>query len=264
MKYPRHSEQGRTAGAVAFVKVTFLGTGAGNFRGERRHMSSAFVDGLLLDCGAGATGRLYDAGVFDQVDGVLITHLHSDHIAGLFDFLLHTLIVGRTRPLTIVTPPGLSPILKAMNQAGAMVRDAAEVYPLHLVEATEPRATIGPWAVRGIPLHHTVYNVGYVLARDATTVYYTGDTRAPSFPEGLRADVVIHEATYAEHDARMGVEFGHSTGAQAALAARSMGAKRLFLTHIGGREGTEPAVGREARAVFPDAILAEDSQRYDA
>jgi ribonuclease Z len=264
MKYQRPSEHRRAAGAVALVKVTFLGTGAGNFRGDRRHMSSAFVDGLLLDCGAGATGRLYDAGLFEEVDAVLITHLHTDHIAGLFDFLLHTLIVGRTRPLTIVTPPGLSPILTAMNHAGAMARDVSEVYPLRLVEATEPETTVGPWKIRGVPLHHTIYNVGYVVSRGATTLYYTGDTMVPSFPEGLRADVVIHEATYAEDDAKLGVKFGHSTAAQAALAARTMGAKRLFLTHIGGRDGTEAAVGREARAVFSDAIVVEDTQRYDA
>jgi ribonuclease Z len=227
-------------------------------------MCSAFVDGLLLDCGAGATGRLYDAGLFDQVEGVLISHLHSDHIAGLFDFLLHTLIAERTRPLTIVSPPGLSPILKAMNAAGAMVRDVAEVYPLRLIESTEPEATIGAWRVRGVPLHHTVYNVGYLAVRDGTSLYYTGDTRRPSFPEGLRAATVIHEATYAERDAALGVEFGHSTAAQAAEAARSMGARRLFLTHIGGRSGTDSAVGKEARAIFPDAVVAEDAREYDA
>jgi ribonuclease Z len=263
MKYPFPSEGERPRERSAFVKVTFLGTGAGNFRGNRRHMSSAFVDGLLLDCGAGATGRLYDAGLFEEVEGLLITHLHSDHIAGIFDFLLHTLIVGRTKPLTIVTPPGLTPILQAMNAAGAMVRDASEVYPLRIVETPVPETTIGPWTVRGVPLHHTVYNVGYLVTGHGTSLYYTGDTRAPSYPEGLRADAVIHEATYADRDAAMGVEFGHSTASQAASAASSIRAKRLFLTHIGGRDGTEAAVEREARATFADAIVAEDTGAYD-
>ena len=260
---PPVARRGESAGAGAFVKVTFLGTGAGNFRGDRRHMCSAFVDGLLLDCGAGTTGRLYDAGLFEKVEGVLISHLHSDHIAGLFDFLLHTLIVERTRPLTIVSPPGLSPILRAMNAAGAMVRDVAEVYPLRLIEATEPESAIGRWTIRGVPLHHTVYNVGYEVRANGTVLYYTGDTMQPSAPEGLRADVVIHEATYAQQDAGRAIEFGHSTAAEAARAAERLGAKRLFLTHIGGRDGTEAAVARESRAIFPDTVVAEDAQQYD-
>jgi ribonuclease Z len=245
------------------VRLTFLGTGAGNFIGGRRQMSSAFFDGLLLDCGAGTTGRLHDAALFDRVDAVLITHLHSDHIAGVFDLLLHTLITGRTRPLTIVSPPGLAPILRAMNDVGAMVQDPAERYDFRLVESPQPELTIGRWRVHGVPLHHTVYNVGYHLTSDAATLYYTGDTRQPSVPDGLRADFVIHESTYADRNAAMALEFGHSTASEAARAATTMGARRLFLTHVGSRDGTEAEVAREARAGFPDAIVADDGSHHD-
>jgi ribonuclease Z len=245
------------------MKLTFLGTGAGNFRGSRRQMGSAFFEGVLLDCGAGTTGRLHDAAAFDRVDGILISHLHSDHIAGLFDFLLHTLITERKRPLTIVAPPGLSPILHAMNEAGAMVRDPAELYDFRLIEDLRPETTLGRWRVRGIPLHHTVYNLGYLLTADGTTLYYTGDTRQPSVPQGLRADFVIHESTFADRNGRLAEEFGHSTASQAARAAVQMGARRLFLTHIGGGEGTDAEILREVRAGFPDSTVAEDGSQID-
>lgn len=245
------------------MKLLFLGTGAGNFRGSRRQMSSAFVEGALLDCGAGTTGRLHDAALFDRVDGILISHLHTDHISGLFDFLLHTLITERKRPLTIVSPPGLSPILRAMNDVRAMVKDPADVYDLRLIEGLHPEATIGPWRVRGVPLNHTIYNLGYLLTTDDTTLYYTGDTRQPSVPDGLRADFVIHESTYADRNTHLAQEFGHSTASQAARAAAVMKARRLFLTHIGDREGTEAEVLREVRAGFPDSTVAEDLSHYD-
>jgi len=226
-------------------------------------MSSAFVEGALLDCGAGTTGRLHDAALFDRVDGILISHLHTDHISGLFDFLLHTLIAERKRPLTIVSPPGLSPILRAMNDVRAMVKDPADVYDLRLIEGLHPEATIGPWRVRGVPLNHTIYNLGYLLTTDDTTLYYTGDTRQPSVPDGLRADFVIHESTYADRNTHLAQEFGHSTASQAARAAAVMKARRLFLTHIGDREGTEAEVLREVRAGFPDSTVAEDLSHYD-
>jgi ribonuclease Z len=245
------------------VKLTFLGTGAGNFRGSRRQMCSALVEGVLLDCGAGTTGRLHDAALFDRVDGILISHLHSDHIAGLFDFLLHTLITERKRPLTIVSPPGLAPILRAMNDVGAMVKNPADLYDLRLIEGLQPETTIGPWRARGVPLDHTLYNLGYLLTTDDTTLFYTGDTREPSVPDGLRADFVIHESTYADRDAHFAHDFGHSTASQAARAATLMGARRLFLTHIGSREGTDAAVLREVRAGFLDSTVAEDRSQYE-
>ena len=245
------------------MKLTFLGTGAGNFRGSRRHMSSALVDEVLLDCGAGTTGRLHDAALFNHVDGILVSHLHSDHIAGLFDFLLHAMITERTRPLTVVSPPGLSPILRAMIDAESMVKDPAELYDFRLIEGPRPEVTIGPWRVVGVPLHHTVYNLGYLLTRGDATLYYTGDTRQPSVPDGLRADFVIHESTFADRHLDLAQAFGHSTASEAARAAVRMGARRLFLTHIGGREGTDEEVLREARAGFPDAIVAEDRTQHD-
>jgi ribonuclease Z len=245
------------------MKLTFLGTGAGNFRGSGRQMCGAFVEGLLLDCGAGTTGRLYDAGLFDRVDGVLISHLHTDHIAGLFDFLLHTMITDRKRPLTILSPPGLSPILRAMNDAGAMVKDAATLYDLRLIEALRPEAPIGTWRVQSVPLSHTLYNVGYHLTTDGTTLFYTGDTRTPAVPDSLRADVVIHEATYADRYARLADEFGHSTPSQAARTATMLRARRLFLTHLGSRDGTDEEALREVRAGFPDSTVAEDRGQYD-
>jgi ribonuclease Z len=245
------------------MNLTFLGTGAGSHQGSRRQPCSAFVNGVLLDCGAGTTGRLQDAGLFEGVDVIVISHLHADHIAGLFDFLMHTVIAGRRRPLSILTPPGLSPILKAANSARVLVLDPADRYELRLIEDPLPRATIGPWTIRGVPLDHSVYNLGYHLTSDDTSLFYTGDTREPSAAEDLRADVLIHESTYADRYADRAQEFGHSTASQAARTATKMRARRLFLTHLGSLPDTDAEVLREVRAAFPDSEVAEDRRRYE-
>lgn len=245
------------------MELVFLGTGAGNFRGSRRQPCSAFIDGVLLDCGAGTTGRLEDAGLFDRVEGIVISHLHTDHIAGLFDFLLHTVIAQRRRPLHIVAPPGLSAILDALNASKAMVMDPAELYKLRLVEELLPHATIGSWAVRGVPLDHTIYNLGYHLTSDDASVFYTGDTRQPSVTEPLRADFVVHESTYADRYADRAHDFGHSTASQAARTATLLHARRLFLTHLGSLPETDVEVLREVQTAFPDSEVAEDCRRYE-
>ncbi|MGP8077258.1 MAG: MBL fold metallo-hydrolase [Thermoplasmata archaeon] len=245
------------------MKLCFLGTGAGNFRGSLRHPVSALLEGLLFDCGAGATGRLHDLGRFDEVEVVLISHLHTDHVAGLFDLLLHTLITGRTRPLTIVSPPGLSAILRAFVAVGATVKDPAELYDLRVIEEERPEVTVGPWTIRGIPLDHTVPNLGYLASTADLTIFYTGDTREPSAARDLRVDYLVHEATFAEEDRETARQLGHSTGAEAAEAAAAMKARGLFLTHIGNAPYLEQRIARESRRAFPDAVVASDGLTFD-
>jgi ribonuclease Z len=245
------------------VKLTFLGTGAGNFRGSRRQPCSAYVEGVLLDCGAGATGRLYDIRAFDQVDVVLISHLHSDHVAGLFDFLLHTLITGRRRPLTLVSPPGLSPILAGVFAAKGTVDDPSQRYEFRLVESDRPELTVGRWTIRGVPLDHSILDLGYHLSTGGVSIFYTGDTREPSATLESAADYLIHESTYADRHRSLAREYGHSTAAQAAEVARATKARRLFLTHVGDLPDIDSEISEEARRAFPDSVVVEDRSSVD-
>lgn len=245
------------------IRLDFLGTGSGNYRGHARHTSSALLDGLLLDCGAGTTGRLHDLGRFDDVDAVLVSHLHADHIAGLFDLLLHTVIRGRDRPLTIVSPPGLSEVVGAAIAAGATVHDPADRYELRWVERMDPSLTVGRWAIHGVPLLHTLPNLGYRLVRDGLSVFYTGDTRSPHAGTEAPTDVVVHEATFSDDQRESAGRFGHSTGPEAAEFARAVGARRLFLTHLGDAPGLAERHEREARSVFADTVVANDADRFE-
>lgn len=245
------------------MKVHFLGSGAGNFRGSRRQPSSALVDSLLLDCGAGATGRLHDLGALGQVEAVLISHLHSDHVAGIFDLLLHTVITRRSLPLTVVGPPGLQGLLQAGFAVHETVLAPGDLYPFRVVEGQDLELKVGPWTIRSVPLSHTVVNLGYLVAREGASLFYTGDTREPSAAEEVKADYLIHEATYAERSRSLAQEFGHSTASQAARVAAKVGARRLFLNHIGDQPNAEVEIPQEAKRVFPETTVVEDRASYE-
>ncbi|HWF75413.1 MAG TPA: ribonuclease Z [Solirubrobacteraceae bacterium] len=72
-----------------------------------------------------------------------------------------------------------------------------------------------------------------------------------------RADLLIHEATFAEEDRERAAETGHSTAGQAAAIALEAEVSMLALTHLSARH---PAalLRDEARAVFPDTVLPRD------
>ncbi len=72
-----------------------------------------------------------------------------------------------------------------------------------------------------------------------------------------RADVLVHEATFAHDERERAAETGHSTAEQAATIARDAGVAMLALTHF----STRYPVGLlrdEARAVFAPTVLPRD------
>jgi ribonuclease Z len=77
------------------------------------------------------------------------------------------------------------------------------------------------------------------------------------------ADLLIHEATYAQRDEELALRSLHSTSSIAARVASAANAKRLILTHISPRYGPGDEIGpddllNEARAIFPNTELAHD------
>jgi ribonuclease Z len=71
------------------------------------------------------------------------------------------------------------------------------------------------------------------------------------------ADVLVHEATFAEEEADRARETLHSTASQAAEVARAAEVGLLALTHLSNRYfGAE--IEREAQAIFPDTVVPRD------
>ncbi len=82
------------------------------------------------------------------------------------------------------------------------------------------------------------------------------------------ADVLIHEATFAHQDAQLAFERLHSTSTMAAQVALGAGVKQLIMTHFSPRYAPGNAIGldnllQEARAIFPQTLLAHDFFTYD-
>ncbi|MHB1834301.1 MAG: MBL fold metallo-hydrolase, partial [Solirubrobacteraceae bacterium] len=95
--------------------------------------------------------------------------------------------------------------------------------------------------------------------RQGRKLVLSGDTRPC---EALRiaahgADVLVHEATFAQEERERAEESGHSTARQAAELARTAEVRMLALNHISTRH--PPALLRdEARAVFEPTVVPRD------
>ncbi len=93
---------------------------------------------------------------------------------------------------------------------------------------------------------------------------YVTDTRpCPGAVDLARdADILYHEATFADRLADRAAATGHSTAREAARVASDAGAQRLLLAHFSARYRDFDALIDEAREIFPDTEAAQELVRY--
>jgi len=115
------------------TSVTCFGVGDGEPCADRNH--SAFLydvagQTLLIDCGEPLC-RSYKASGrdFSDVDRILISHYHFDHVGGFFMFIQGSWLEGRTRPLPVHLPAHGIAAVRQLLQAACLFE---EVLPFTL------------------------------------------------------------------------------------------------------------------------------------
>jgi len=230
--------------------------------------ASFLVDGrVLIDTGWYLTDRLRGADVDPlDVEAVLLTHCHHDHILGLPQLVFYYGISWDRRPkrpLHIYGPAG---------QVGRVAEDAQrylqfdrykelnfdiEVHEVHGGDALE----VAGLRVRTCEGRHSVPALCYrVENAGGSSVVFSGDTAwNPGLIElSAGAGLLVHEASYGAKSVREDEEWGHSGAPDAAEVARRAGVGRLALVHCG--ESARPAALAAARAIFPEAFLPKEGE----
>lgn len=227
----------------------------------------------IVDSGSGSSRILNQMQIPQgQIDGILLTHFHSDHIDGLGELLMQRWINGNhTSPVPVYGPKGVQQVVAGINKA---YRQDQQYRTAHHGEQIAPSSGAGSVArpfpeppagtgtvlvdkddlkITAFAVDHEPVDpaVGYRFDYKDRSVVISGDTKKSANLEKMAqgTDLLIHEALAPQLVEIMtaGAETAgrpnlakvtrdildyHATPVEAAESAQTVGADHLLYYHI--------------------------------
>lgn len=147
----------------------FVGTG-GVF--DYKYGNSSLVidipERILIDIGPLAYPKLAETGVIESIDYLLLTHLHGDHIGGIFQYIFHN--KGKLGKVTKILYQNIAfrNEIKALLDAMYIPNTHYEFVSVSTLDRIECIDTTGKHA-------DGVTSFGFVFRLESQTIYYSGD-----------------------------------------------------------------------------------------
>lgn len=179
------------------MKVTVLGSSSALPTSERfpsAHVLNAHERLFLIDCGEGTQMQLRKNRIrFGKINHIFISHLHGDHVFGLYGILSTFSLMGRVAPLHLYAP----------EHYDSMLRSHLADFDIHLNYEIDyiPLAGKNPvkilddkyLTVTSFPLQHRVPAFGFLFAekphdrniiKESITKYEIPSVRIPAIKKG--------------------------------------------------------------------------------
>ena len=266
-------------------------------RAEACILVEAGDDIYIFDMGNGSVNNLTQYQLpWPNVQAVLITHMHSDHMADLPDAHLQSWIQGRTEPLQVYGPEGINLVTKGFELAYSADyqyrsdHHGQEMLPMsvagfneititnnELIPNKTPGLEILPFVVDHYPVNSAY---GFKITYKGRTVVISGDTINDGSVQKYSkdADLLIHSAISIDIVERMrrvapipqmdkilfDIQDYHTTIKEAGEIARDASVKHLLIYHsipTPRNKIMEDVFFRPLDGVFDEYTLSDDGTR---
>ncbi|MFD0959321.1 MBL fold metallo-hydrolase [Paenibacillus chungangensis] len=123
------------------MQITMLGTGSAFAKKYYNNNALVETDGcrLLVDCGITLPTALHKKGLqFDALDGVLISHMHGDHVGGLEEYAFQMLFKYGRKPLLYIADTLVEPLWEQTLRGGLTQGDLTSLEDFFVVKPLVP------------------------------------------------------------------------------------------------------------------------------
>jgi len=183
------------------MEITFLGTGVA-IPQKGRVQSGVLVrleeKPLLIDCGSGVLSRFPEAGVsHTEVDTILLSHLHLDHVADVLPLIKANWLRGNTY-MKIYGPEGTDDWFSKVVDAYEYISDEVDVDVVELPPGKDFTPEGFDCEITCTAAVHSVPTLAYRVTAEDGEFVYSGDTEPSRNILDLAAesDLLIHECSF--------------------------------------------------------------------
>ncbi len=211
------------------LAVTILGS-SGMYGTLERAASGYLVEvagaRIWIDAGGGTWRNLLQHVHYAEIDGVILTHRHPDHVIDIFQ-AFHARHYGGREPLDSI--PLWAP-QETIERITAFSSELSRAFAMTKVTAGDEVPVDGA-AISFFAMAHPTETVGVRVEHGGSVLAYSADTGPTSNLRLLAkgADVFICEATLQDADPEWE---GHMKASEAGTAAVDAGAAHLVLSHL--------------------------------
>ena len=281
----------------ADTKLLILGSGTPNPNPERSGSAYAIVtngQSYLVDFGPGVIRRAsafspswggeFESMQIQNLNYAFLTHLHSDHSAGLADLILSPWVLEREEPLNLFGPRGLKRMADKITDAYQIDIDYRingsqpsnlEGYKTKVTEIAEGIIYEDKYiAVEAFENNHGDFknSFGFVFTTKDKKIVISGDTAYSQkvIEKSKEADILVHEV-YSEKgfkektkDWQIYHKAHHTSAPDVGKIASMSKPKKLVLSHILFWGNSKESIVEEVKSNFDgEVIIAEDLMVID-
>ena len=240
--------------------LTLLGTGCPSVDFKRfgpSNLISTNKTKILVDCGSGVTQRLNQINLSgSDIDVLLLTHLHSDHVIDFYQLIISSWHSYRTKPWIVYGPVGTKKFVKKIMNAwederelriSYEARSSIKAFKIKVNEfKSEGNIKIKDLKINYFEVDHkpVKYAYGFSFFNKSKKLTISGDTRPCEnlMKNAFKSDVLLHEVFVEDEIKEVNkmrtkktlhnVKKYHTTSSQVGKVAYIAKCKELVLTHF--------------------------------
>lgn len=256
------------------MKLTIIGC-SGSMSGPKSAASSYLIQAtgndprtgnprvwsVVFDMGPGSFGQLWNHLDPKELDAVVFSHGHADHMADIISLEVYNRWnpSGPVPPISVYGPAGIG-CRTAQIDGWATEQEMSDVFDFRALE-DQVSFSVGPMKITPFAARHSVPTFGYRIEAPAESVEsepvifaYTGDTDTCDsiLQMAQGANLLLSEAAFTKSVAVRGI---HMDGVRAGELATSANVGQLVITHI--QPWTDPeTVLAEVRTTWGGPLAA--------